>query len=289
MLKIYKAFPEGKHKVLTMSYDDGKFADRKLVGIFNKYGIKGTFHLNSGLLDDGKRIPCEEWQELYKGHEVAAHTLTHPTIARCPSEEIAYEIFEDRKFLESVMKYPVKGLSYPNGSCDERVKNICKTLGIKYARTVGDQYPETLVSNRIIAENDYTIVGDANGFAFPTDFLEWKATCHHNHNLLNYAKQFISLSKRQYMYMMYVWGHSYEFDRDNNWDLIEDFCKMIGGRDDIWYATNMEIVDYMERFDRLEFAADLSFVYNPSAKPVWIIVNDKNTVCIPGGETVFLQ
>ena len=44
MKVIYICFPEGKHKVLTMSYDDGKLADRRLVSIFNHYGIKGTFH-----------------------------------------------------------------------------------------------------------------------------------------------------------------------------------------------------------------------------------------------------
>ncbi len=43
--------------------------------------------------------------------------------------------------------------------------------------------------------------------------------------------------------MMYVWGHSYEFTNQNNWELMEDFCKLVGGRDDIWYATNIEIVD----------------------------------------------
>ena len=42
MKVIYICFPEGKHKVLTMSYDDGKLADRRLVSIFNHYGIKGT-------------------------------------------------------------------------------------------------------------------------------------------------------------------------------------------------------------------------------------------------------
>ena len=62
-----------------MSYDDGKLEDRRLVSIFNKYGIKGTFHLNSGLEMD-TRIPTSEYQELYKGHEVSCHTLTHPTI-----------------------------------------------------------------------------------------------------------------------------------------------------------------------------------------------------------------
>ena len=67
---IYTCFPGGKHKVLTMSYDDGKLEDRRLISIFNKYGIKGTFHLNSGLEMD-TRIPTSEYQELYKGHEVS--------------------------------------------------------------------------------------------------------------------------------------------------------------------------------------------------------------------------
>ena len=56
MKVIYICFPEGKHKVLTMSYDDGKLADRRLVSIFNHYGIKGTFHLNSGM-HGPERIP----------------------------------------------------------------------------------------------------------------------------------------------------------------------------------------------------------------------------------------
>ena len=69
---IYTCFPDGKSKAVTMSYDDGNEEDRRLVDIFNKYGIKGTFHLNSGL-SDGK-IPRQEWKELYKGHEVSCHT-----------------------------------------------------------------------------------------------------------------------------------------------------------------------------------------------------------------------
>lgn len=82
MPKIYLAFPEGKHKVLTMSYDDGKKADRRLVPVFNQYGIKGMFHLNSGRLGQGDRITGEEAAELYQGHEISAHTVTHSTITR---------------------------------------------------------------------------------------------------------------------------------------------------------------------------------------------------------------
>ena len=91
MNKIYKAYPGGKHKVLTLSYDDGKIQDRRLVSIFNKYGIRGTFNLNSGLTSMDIRINPEEWKELYAGHEVAVHTCTHPTLARTPKNEILYE------------------------------------------------------------------------------------------------------------------------------------------------------------------------------------------------------
>lgn len=43
-------YPEGKNKALTFSYDDGQIHDRKLVEILNRHGMKGTFHLNSGML-----------------------------------------------------------------------------------------------------------------------------------------------------------------------------------------------------------------------------------------------
>lgn len=288
-MKIYKAFPGGKHKVLTMSYDDGKFADRRLVSIFNKYGIKGTFNLNSGLVDDGIRIPASEWPELYKGHEVATHTATHPTIARCPATQIVTEYLEDKKFLESVMGYPVRGHAYPNGSYSKQVEDIMASLGIKYGRIISDYYAEEYATRQAVTECGFEVVGDTNGFAFPTNYYEWKPTCHHNHNLLGFGQAFKDLKKKQNLYMMYVWGHSYEFDRDDNWDMMEQFCEMISGQDDIWYATNIEIVDYLEAFDRLWFAADLSFVHNPSAQSVWIIIDDGKIVEIPGGATIKLE
>ena len=149
MNKIYKAFPGGKHKVLTLSYDDGKLADRRLVSIFNKNGIKGTFNLNSGIINPEIRIPQSEWKELYAGHEVAVHTLTHPTISRCPDIEIVHEILDDRTNLEKIMGYPIHGMAFPNGACDDRICNIASQLGIKYARVAADQYSvgESLYSN----------------------------------------------------------------------------------------------------------------------------------------------
>jgi peptidoglycan/xylan/chitin deacetylase (PgdA/CDA1 family) len=266
MIKIYHCFPGGKHKVLTMSYDDGKHADRRLVALFNQYGVKGAFHLNAGLMEQPERIPASEIKALYQGHEVSAHTFTHPTIARCPLDQVAQQVLEDRKALEAIVGYPVRGMSYPNGSYSQRIMDLLPHLGIEYSRTVGN----------------------SDDFAMPANLFAWKATCHHNHNLMDLARKFTGLFKTQYFYMMYVWGHSYEFDNDNNWELIEEFCRFIGGREDIWYATNIEIVDYLKALDNLKFTAAGDLVYNPAAFPVWISADD-NIVELPGGVLTELQ
>ena len=267
MKNVYTCFPGGRFKCLTMSYDDGKLADRRLVALFNQTGIRGTFHLNSGLMHtDEKRIRPQEYRALYAGHEVSCHTVTHPTIARCPMPSVVRQVLEDREALEQVMGYPVRGLSYPNGSYNAEICDMLRHTGIRYAR----------------------VVGNSEGFAMPEDFMRWKATCHHKHRLLELGEEFLALQKSQYQYLMYVWGHSYEFDQDDNWSLIETFCERMGGRDDIWYATNIEIVDYMDVFNRLQFAADNSFVYNPSAASAWIRVNGGDPIEIPGGTQVQL-
>ena len=266
MNKVYCCFPGGKHKALTMSYDDGKVQDRRLIDIFNRNGIKGTFHLNSGLFGDGKRVDPSEIPTLYAGHEVACHTVTHPTIARCPLPEAVHEVLEDRRALEAWTGYPVRGLSYPNGSVSKEIEQMLPLCGIRYSR----------------------VVGSSDSFALPENLYRWQATCHHNHRLLELGDEFLGLFKKQYLYLMYVWGHSYEFDDKDNWDLIETFCEKMGHKDDIWYCTNIEFVDCMEQFRQLQFAADNSFVYNSTAADAWIRVNDGEPIRIPGGELVRL-
>lgn len=270
-MRILRVFPNGKTKVLTMSYDDGKLSDERLVAIFNKYGIKGTFNLNFSLLNCGDpgRVPLDRLLDVYRGHEIATHTLSHPVIARCPAPQIYREILEDKKGWESITGAPVRGHAYPCGSFSEEVKRIFKDAGIVYGRTVR----ETL------------------DFELPTDWMEWDSTCHHtNPMLMDLAKTFVAFNKPEYLKMMYVWGHSYEFDDDSNWDKIEEFCAYVGGRQDIWYATNIEIRDYMDAYDRLQFAADESFAYNPNAIDLWVAVGMKmKPVKIPAGCTVKLD
>ena len=256
-------FPKGKQKALTMSYDDGVRQDKRLIEIFNKYGIKGSFHLNSGLADgseDFNRIPISEFAEVYKGHEISTHSLTHPKLEMLPTEELIHEILEDRKKLEEVSKYPVRGMSYPFGSYNEKVLDVLKNLGIEYCRTVKTQ----------------------GYFALPEKFLEWEATCHHNGDLINAGNRFLEEANCENSSLMYVWGHSYEFDNDNNWELIEEFCKLIGNREDVWYATNIQIVDYINAMRNLRFSTTREMVFNPSAQSVWISANGKIVEIKPG-------
>lgn len=261
----FDLFPQGKTKALTMSYDDGQIFDRKLVSIFNKYGIKGTFHLNSGTLGKEPFITAEEVAELFKGHEVSAHTKTHPFLDCIPIEAVVDEIMEDRKALESLVGYPIKGMSYPFGVYNEKIVETLEAIGIEYSRTVNSHHD----------------------FRIPDNFLTWPATCHHGDNLIETGKRFLDYKYNGKLKLMYVWGHSFEFDRADNWDLIENFCSLMSGRDDVWYATNIDIVRYIKALRALEFSANRDIVYNPTAISVWINV-DGRAVEVKSGEIVCL-
>ncbi len=275
MNKIYKCFPQGKTKALTMSYDDGRKYDIPLIKIFNKYNIRATFHLNSNIDKDplsirkyGKRIDINNnLLSIYKGHEIACHTADHIPLNNCPLTQSIMQIVENRKALENILKYPVRGFSYPYGLYNEKIKDILENLGIEYARTVKV----------------------TNNFDLPDDFYEWNGTCRHiDENLMNLCDEFLSINQSNRLNLMYVWGHSYEFERDNNWSLIEDFCRKVGNRNDIWYATNIEIVDYLKAYENLKFSFNGDFVYNPGYKSVWINCNNK-IYEIKGGHKINLQ
>ncbi|EOT44345.1 polysaccharide deacetylase family protein [Enterococcus columbae] len=261
MKKIYVTYPQGKFKALTLSYDDGKIFDKRLIQILNKYGIRGTFHLNAGLIQqDAERIKLSEIKEVYAKHEIATHTYTHPTIARCPLAKLPNEYLQDRLELENAVGYPVLGHSYPNGSFNEEIKQLLPALGIKYARTIKS----------------------TDSFALPQDWLEWNPTCHHNHHLLEHTKEFIELYKKQYLYLFFVWGHSFEFARDDNWNLIEKFCELVGNREDIWYCTNIEYYRYMVASKQLIFSVDSLIVENPTNIDISISVDNTLYVIKPG-------
>jgi len=262
MKTMFNRWPGGRLKCLTLSYDDGVEEDRQLISIMNRYGIRGTFHLNCFFFKG--HIESAEVKSLYSGHEVSIHMVNHPYPTPLTREEILNETLENRRMLESLVGYPIRGMSYPFGDYDSRVIDLLRACGIEYSRTVKA----------------------TNNFSLPADWLEWHPTCHHVH-CLPLADQFLALpmdNTRKGLHCFYVWGHSYEFARSNNWDLIETFCKKMGGRDDIWYATNMEILDYIRAVNAVRSSVDGTILYNPSARSVWLTLPEGNAYELKAGE-----
>ena len=259
---LSNSYPDGKRRALTMSYDDGQRFDRQLVHIFNETGLKGSFHLNSGYLGDANHVTLEELPELYRGHEISVHTVTHPYLQPLSNEVLIREVMEDRRKLESVSGYPVRGMSYPYGDYNDRVIGVLRTCGIVCSRTT-----------------------KATGeFKLPADFLAWHPTCHHRNDSMDLADKFFAYD-RWTLPCFFVWGHSYEFDRANNWDLIEKLARRCSGDPDTWYATNIEIYDYITALRGLQYSVDASMVHNPAAIDVWVTA-DGDPVRIPAGQTV---
>lgn len=259
MRRIYYCFPEGKCKVLTMSYDDGDALDARVIEIFNRYGIKGTFNLCYSLIPDKEKVAS-----MYAGHEVASHTMYHPTPDRCPSSDFALQILEDRQGLEDLTGYVVSGFTYPNSGTTKEIEDMLPGLGFVYAR------------------NDTK--GFNQAFRLPENPLNFQPTCHHNDpRLMEYGEYLVNYKDRSYLKFMCVYGHSHEFGRQDNWNVLEDFCALVGGKDDIWYATCIELFDYLQAAKRLRYSADCKTVYNPSAVSVWVDVNGEAIVEAKGG------
>ena len=276
MTNNFMCFPLWKEKALTFSYDDGNIKDRDLVELFNKYGVKGTFNLNSAKFSENGadyNISKKEVRKLYKGHEVAVHTVTHPKLEGLPNSLIVKEIASDKEELEKLSGTIVQGMAYPFGTYSDEVIKVAKECGIKYSRTVEAH----------------------RSFKLPKSdsWLKMPATCHHaDERLFELAEKFVSAepSTAYWDYdgwLFYVWGHSYEFRTEEDWQRMEGFVSMVANRDDIWYATNIEIYEYIEAFRGLVYSNDATMVYNPSAIDVYMLHNKKRVV-VKSGKTVKL-
>lgn len=227
----------GKMKAVTFSYDDAVTQDQRLIKIFDKYNLKCTFNLNSGLLGTANSLIREdvtvahckpracEVRAIYDGHEIAAHTLTHPALIKLADEDVIREVEEDRLALSEIAGYEVVGMAYPGGShlVDDRVAILIReNTGIRYARTTTSTHSFDLQEDLILFN--------------PTVYhhVEWD-------KLFELGEKFISL-KTDKPQIFYIWGHAYEFDIHGEWERFEEFCRLISGHEDIYYGTNREVL-----------------------------------------------
>lgn len=230
---------KGCNKAITFSYDDGVTQDIRLIEIFNKHNLRATFNINSELLGKDGELECcgkkinhtkikpEDLKHIYDGHEVAVHTLTHPNLVRIEDDnEVLRQIEQDRINLSHLAGYEVEGMAYPCGgvNCDDRVADIIKkNTVIKYARTITT----------------------TKSFEPYPDLYQYKGTLYHNgewDRLFELGEEFLKL-ETDTPKVFYIWGHSYEFDiYPERWEQFDEFCKMMSGKQDIFYGTNKEVL-----------------------------------------------
>ncbi len=284
MMSVFLRFPDGREKAVTFSYDDGAPSDRRLAALFDQYGLKGTFNFNSDCLRK-VNFTKEEIKEIFldKGHEIAIHGEMHRANGNTRPIEGIRDVLNCRLELEDKCDRIIRGMAYPDSGITrihnfgtyEDIKHYLTELDIAYARTLG--------------ANNTT-------FELPTDFHAWMPTGHHKDAVLPaLIDEFLQMDVSIKAYhstrsprLLYIWGHSFEFERDNNWDLMEGICQKVSGRDNIWYATNIDIYDYVQAFRSLQYSADAQLVYNPTLLTVWFLV-DSTLYHVEPGETLHLR
>ena len=227
------------HKFLTFSFDDGTVEDRRLIALFDRYGLQGTFNLNSGKFGVRREIVHEgipvhhyvieqdEAKTLYQNHEVAAHTVHHPNLVKISREEVIHEVADDCRALEELTGQRILGMAYPGA-------------GLYYTQEVADIIREnTQIRYARGCKNHHT-------FKLPENLMLWEPTCHQNDpQLLELGKAFVQADASEEDLLFYVWGHSFEFEKFKSWDLFERFCEIVAGKPDIEYVTNGEVARYL--------------------------------------------
>ena len=207
-------------KSFVFAIDDGTVFDKKTVAIFNKYGIKATFNLNSGLQDfvwhkdwlEVRRLKLEENKAIYDGHEVASHSLTHPFLTSLSDEDVYREVGEDIDNLRNIFHREIESFSFPFDGFDERTIGIIKSLGITHI---------------ILPAID-------DSFRFPIDTCHIKVTSWNIDDALDKVRRFIEDDQAElFVYL----SHSYDYEFDGSYDKLEELCRIVSERKDIRIVT----------------------------------------------------
>lgn len=272
-------FPGGKSKAITLSYDDGVRDDLRFVEIIDQYGLKATFNVNTDLIPEQTgelRLTAEELLQMVGDkHELATHGALHIASGKATPVDMIRDTLDCRRSLERITGKIIRGMAYPDsgilvmmgGNTLEDISRRLSELGIAYSRT---------------------LAGDNDSFMLPNNWYAWMPTCHHNNpNLMPWLEKFLTEPMNHYLAVrfpkvFYVWGHTYEFRNDNNWEVLENFCKRASGHEDVWYATNIEICEYVKAYEQLLFNVDNTIVYNPTNTTIWFELDGDDYKIEPG-------
>ncbi len=278
---VKKLYKNGFSRALTFSFDDGQPQDMRLIETLNKYSLKATFNLMGGDCKNGcfriKNEDCVLWDgsnellKVYKGHEIASHSYTHPHLQDLTDDEVKREIDEDVKALNLAFKTDVRGFAAPFGQYDERVIKQLKESGIVYCRSTVKNYD----------------------FSLPEDFYNWHPAPHFSYYSSDEGRQMIKdfFACQNELPLFYIWGHSYELnlfvEKTNNrfngikdrWTYFDNLCASLSHNDDTWYATNIEICDYITAMRNAIIGEN--FIDNPTDTELYFLFNGSLIIAPP--------
>ena len=235
-----KLYPFGKRKAFNITYDDGVCQDVRFVSLLNRYGLKGTFNLNSQLMAEEfvwihpsgmeiRRLGTDATRGLYDGHEIASHTLTHPYMDSLPEFEILRQLGEDKSRLEALFGREVRGFAVPFDYYSDLIARSAELCGFEYAR---------------MSDVSLSYVPD-------TDWYHWRTGVYHiMPELVPFVQGF--LETEQELALCQIVGHSYDLDTENLWETMEEICAKVAAREDVWTCTNLELVRYLKAMDQFE-------------------------------------
>lgn len=265
---IRKLYPGGKTKAFNITYDDGVEQDIRFVELLNRYGLKGTFNLNSQLMlqefawthpngMEVRRLPVDAVRHLYDGHEVASHTLTHPYMSELPEWEIMRQMGEDRRNLEAIFGREVKGFAVPFSYYSDTIARCAQNCGFEYAR-----------------------MSEFSGSYTPCrDWYYWKTGVYHiKENLTDFVAGFLNTEEE--LAVCQIVGHSYDLDAEHLWGTMELICAAVSGQEDVWSCTNLELVRYLKAMEQFDGT-------NHSGQTLWFEVGGRIRTIHPGERADF--
>ena len=270
---IRKLFPDGKKKAFNVTFDDGILQDVRFVELMNRYGLKGTFNLNYELMrqefewvhESGlvvKRLPESVVVDLYQGHEVASHSLTHPSLDNLSEEVILYELGHDKWCLGQLFGREIAGFGVPFDYYDEHIADCAKWLGFEYVRT---------------SEESYSYVP-------PKDPYFWAAgTYHVMPGFYDFVEGFFDTDVE--LALCQIVGHSYDLDVMDLWEYYEEVFRKISDDPNVAPMTNLELVRYLKAMRSAIITENE--IHNPSELDLWFDVHG-SIVCISSGTSVSL-
>ena len=237
---IKKLYPRGRSKAFVVTYDDGVLQDRLFVALLNRYGLKGTFNLNSGLMESEfewthengsviKRLSTQSAASLYQDHEIASHSLTHPYMEYLSEEALMAELQIDKANLERLFGREIKGFAVPFDYYSQRIEHCARKCGFAYVR----------------------LPKESRSFLPPEDTFNWMAGIFHlDGGLTDFVDAFLSASDE--LAFCQIAGHSYDLDTENMWDTMEDIFRKISADREVLPMTTIELIEYLRAMRKAE-------------------------------------